>query len=127
SYRIVGFEATSLTLVASTTTAEPTATVVEFDAAGTVPQRRVDLAVAGASALQGIITAAGEPVPGLGLSLHDAAGKAVASTFTESDGSYRFEGLRPATYTLRSHTSLPAATPVAAESGHVDVMLQPDG
>jgi len=124
SYRLVGLEATSVTLVAATTTAEPTATVVEFDAAGTVPQRRVDLAVAAPTSLSGTVTVRGEPVAGLALTLHDPTGQPVASTTTADDGSYRFDGLEPDTYTLRSHTSAPAVTPVAATTTDADVTLR---
>lgn len=127
SYRIGGFEAEGLTLVAATATTAPVATVVEFDAAGTAPQRRVDLAIEAPCALGGTITVAGEAVAGLPLTLHDPAGRSVATTLTEEDGGYRFEGLKPDTYTLRSHTSAPQATAVCAEGSSADVALHPAG
>jgi|GEM_PF-3197615 len=125
SYRVVGFEETSITLVAATPTSEPVATVVEFDPAGGVPQRELDLAVEAPATVSGTITVAGEPVSGLPLTLHDAAGRSVATTLTEEDGSYRFERLKPDTYTLRSHTSAPQSTLVAPSVGHADVTLHP--
>lgn len=125
SYRIGGFEARNITLVAATATTEPVATVVEFAATGATPLRKVDLAVEAPCALGGTITVVGEPVAGLPLTLHDPAGRVVATTLTEEDGSYRFEGLKPDAYTLRSHTSSPRATALSAEASTTDIVLHP--
>lgn len=125
SYRIVGFQANSITLVVATATSEPVATVVELDPAGTGSQREVDLAVTAPSALRGTITVAGVAVAGLPLTLHDPAGHVVATTLTEQDGSYCFEGLRADTYTVRSHTSAPRATAVPPDATSADVTLHP--
>jgi protocatechuate 3,4-dioxygenase beta subunit len=42
-----------------------------------------------------------QPVAGVKIELRDSTGSVIATTFTDSDGYYRFTGLRPGTYSIR--------------------------
>lgn len=119
-YRITGIDAGEITLVAAAPGADPAARVVPL---GNGREHEVDLVLDTHSTLTGTVTADGRPVAGLALELHDAAGRAVATTVTGADGTYRFERVTAGHYTLTSATSHPRVTPIAADATTADLAL----
>jgi carboxypeptidase family protein len=125
SYRIVGIDAAEITLVVAMPGAEPVATAIRLDAGGSGTEHDIDLNVDLHSTLTGTITALGQPVTRLPLTLRDDQGRTVGSTVTDEKGAYRFEQIVPGRYTLHSVTRLPKVTTIAPLSTTADVVLPP--
>jgi len=125
SYRIVGIDATEITLVVATPGAAPVATAIRLHADGTGPEHDVDLDVDLHSTLTGKVTALGHPVTRLSLTLRDDQGRTVGSTVTDENGDYRFEQIMPGRYTLHSVSRLPKVTTIAPATTTADVVLPP--
>jgi hypothetical protein len=121
-YRVTGIDADTITLVVAAPAADPFAIVVEC---GTGADHEVDLALETYSALTGTVTAAGEPVAGLLLTLREPDGVVAATALTDRRGTYRFDRIKAGQYTVDSATRSPQAFAIASDVTTACVALAP--
>jgi hypothetical protein len=74
-----------------------------------------------AGSIQGTVVVGSLPQPGLEVVLQDAKGAVKAKTTTGSDGSFRFEAVKPGKYTAAS------SKPVSGRKGSAPVSVPPGG
>jgi hypothetical protein len=102
------------TLVVSAPSHQPAAAAVTIRQGA---QARQDLELAARGALHGEVWTHDRPYAGARVTLMNEAGKIVATTMSDSDGSFTFGDLALGTYTLVAAGHGPAAVPVQVTNG----------
>jgi hypothetical protein len=126
SYRLVLPSGGTYLLICAAENHQPMACMLTVG----VGESRQDIALAGASAVEGrVLRGDGAPVGGATVTLTDARGEVVGAAVTGPDGAYLLADLYPGEYTLTAtaENALPVARSVTVDqvgSNRVDVVLR---
>lgn len=123
-FRLTGLRPGTYVAIISRDGYQPHADRVVLDASPAPPLNvTLEPAAEAEVTLAGTITTGGHTVGHLSLTLRDQHNRTVDTAVTDAHGVYRFDHLKPGTYTIHSEASAAATIPISPEATTADVSL----